>query len=61
MDVYSCRDFDEKIVRELVSERFETQRLRITDLTFSLEPDWEDDSAAGDVEAEAEAEAVVPA
>jgi S-adenosylmethionine decarboxylase len=50
MDVYSCRDFDEAIVRKIVSQRFDTKRLRITDLTFSLEPDFEDDAVA--VEAE---------
>jgi S-adenosylmethionine decarboxylase len=61
MDVYSCRDFDEKVVRELVSERFETQRLRITDLTFALEPDWEDDALAGGADADADVEAVIPA
>lgn len=42
MDVYSCRDFDVDVVRTMVRERFGTVRLRITDLTFSLEPEFEE-------------------
>jgi S-adenosylmethionine decarboxylase len=42
MDVYSCRDFDEAVVRKLVAERLGTYQLRITDLTYSLEPDFEE-------------------
>ena len=46
MDVYSCRDFDEQIVRTMIRERFETTKVRITDLTYSLQPDWEAAEAA---------------
>jgi S-adenosylmethionine decarboxylase len=52
MDVYSCRDFDEQIVREMVRERLGCHRIRVTDLTFSLEPEWEDEAAAVESEAE---------
>lgn len=52
MDVYSCRDFDEQIVRDIVKQRFECTRLRVTDLTFSLEPDWEDEALPTESEAE---------
>jgi S-adenosylmethionine decarboxylase len=45
MDVYSCRDFDVDVVRAMVDKRFGASRLRITDLTFALEPDFEADSA----------------
>jgi S-adenosylmethionine decarboxylase len=50
MDVYSCRDFDDRVVREMVAERFETTRLRVTDLTFALEPDFEDEAVATEAE-----------
>jgi S-adenosylmethionine decarboxylase len=43
MDVYSCRDFDVDVVRAIVRDRLGAQRLRITDLTFALEPDFEQD------------------
>jgi S-adenosylmethionine decarboxylase len=46
MDVYSCRDFDEQVVRKMIRERFETTKVRITDLTYSLSPDWEEAVAA---------------
>lgn len=44
MDVYSCRDFDEAIVRDMAKERLGTYKLRLTDLTFALEPIFEDDA-----------------
>jgi S-adenosylmethionine decarboxylase len=43
MDVYSCRDFDDQVVRDLVKERFATYKLRVSDLTFALSPDFEAD------------------
>lgn len=46
MDVYSCRDFDEQVVRKMIRERFETTKVRITDLTYSLSEDWEEAEAA---------------
>src|SRR6185295_20193087 len=39
MDVYSCRDFDEQVVRKMIRERFETTKVRITDLTYALAQD----------------------
>jgi S-adenosylmethionine decarboxylase len=48
MDVYSCRDFDEQVVRDMIRERFETTKVRITDLTFSLDPVFEADSEAAE-------------
>ena len=51
MDVYSCRDFDESIVRRMVAARFGTERLRITDLTYSLEPDFEELAQTPELEA----------
>src|SRR5256885_8987331 len=41
MDVYSCRDFDARIVRRMLSERLGVTKLRMTDLTYALEPDFE--------------------
>jgi len=46
MDVYSCRDFDEQVVRKMIRERFETTKVRITDLTYALAQDWEEAQAA---------------
>lgn len=55
MDVYSCRDFDDRVVRQMVEERFATYKLRVTDLSFALEPDFETGAEAEDVVAEARA------
>lgn len=44
MDVYSCRDFDPAQVRDLLQERLGCYRIRMTDLTFSLEHDFEADA-----------------
>lgn len=52
MDVYSCRDFDVDVVRAMARERFGATRLRITDLTFALQPDFATD---GEVELSAAA------
>jgi S-adenosylmethionine decarboxylase len=51
MDVYSCRDFDEAVVRKLVAERLGTYQLRVTDLTYSLQPDFEAAPAAVELQA----------
>ena len=51
MDVYSCRDFDPALVRQMVAERFGAYQLRITDLTFSLAPDFEEVSAQTELQA----------
>jgi len=51
MDVYSCRDFDPALVRELVAERLGAYQLRITDLTFSLQADFEEAPAAAELQA----------
>jgi S-adenosylmethionine decarboxylase len=51
MDVYSCRDFDPALVRGLVAERFGAYQLRITDLTFSLEPNFDEAPAAAELQA----------
>ncbi len=51
MDVYSCRDFDPALVRQMVAERFGAYQLRITDLTYSLEPDFEEVSAQTELQA----------
>ena len=50
MDVYSCRDFDESIVREIVASRFDAHKLRITDLTFALDPIFEEDALPAETE-----------
>ncbi|HKU41537.1 MAG TPA: S-adenosylmethionine decarboxylase [Polyangiales bacterium] len=42
MDVYSCRDFDPALVRELLEERLGCYRIRVTDLTHSLEHDFDE-------------------
>jgi len=51
MDVYSCRDFDESVVRAMAKQRLGTYKLRLTDLTFALEPDWEADAEDASAEA----------
>ncbi len=43
MDVYSCRDFDAATVRQMLATRFAARKLRVTDLTFALEPIFDDD------------------
>lgn len=42
MDIYSCRDFETPQVRKMIIERLRVHKLRITDLTYSLSPDFED-------------------
>ena len=42
MDLYSCRDFDPALVEEMLVEHFGAKRMRISDLSHSLEP-LEDD------------------
>jgi S-adenosylmethionine decarboxylase len=45
LDVYSCRDFDPTLVRELAAAQLGAYRLRVTDLTFALDDDFDDDVA----------------
>jgi S-adenosylmethionine decarboxylase len=51
MDVYSCRDFDAAVVRKLVAERLGVYQLRITDLTYSLSPDFDEAPATVELQA----------
>jgi S-adenosylmethionine decarboxylase len=46
MDVYSCRDFDNQAVGDMLAAHFETRQLRITDLSFALDPDFGDQPTA---------------
>jgi len=38
LDVYSCRDFDPKLVEESLQQHFGAYNMRITDLSHSLDP-----------------------
>ena len=42
MDIYSCRDFDPTEIRRMIVSRLGVNKIRITDLSESLEPDFED-------------------
>ena len=42
MDVYSCRDFDPATVERVLQTRLGAQVMKVTDLSASLEPDFED-------------------
>lgn len=46
MDVYSCRAFDTQAVGDTLATHFDTRKLRITDLTFSLDADFGDEPLA---------------
>jgi S-adenosylmethionine decarboxylase len=43
MDIYSCRDFDPAIVGEFIATRLGAFKLKMTDLTFALENDFDDE------------------
>lgn len=53
MDVYSCRDFDPALVRGLAVERLGAFKLRLTDLTFALEDDFDAEAPATAAEMQA--------
>ena len=38
LDVYSCRDFDAKLVEQALQEHFGGYNMRVTDLSHALEP-----------------------
>lgn len=48
MDVYSCRDFEDTgIVEQLLQKHIHAYHLKITDLSFALEPGWVEASESG--------------
>jgi S-adenosylmethionine decarboxylase len=44
MDIYSCRDFDPAIVGEFIATKLGAYKLKMTDLTFALENDFDEES-----------------
>lgn len=42
MDIYSCRDFDPAVVGEFIATRLGAYKLKMTDVTFALEHDFDD-------------------
>jgi S-adenosylmethionine decarboxylase len=46
MDIYSCRDFDPAVIGEFVATKLGAYKLKMTDLTFALEHDFDEESAA---------------
>jgi S-adenosylmethionine decarboxylase len=51
MDIYSCRDFDPAVVGEFIATRLGAYKLKMTDVTFALEHDF-DDAAQDSVSAQ---------
>src|SRR5688572_8496808 len=43
MDIYSCRDFDPAVVGEFIATRLGAYKLKMTDVTFALEHDFDDE------------------
>lgn len=44
MDIYSCRDFDPAVVGEFIATRLGAYKLKMTDVTFALEHDFDDEA-----------------